>query len=91
MHYVKQFHINGVDTKQVACIELHGAPNAATEGYVGVLGIDLDSPLHEVYKCVAVNGSIYSCQFLVIGKGFGLEFGGNARGLILEICFHWHQ
>ena len=67
MHYVKKFNINGVDTKQVACIELHGRPNAATEGYVGVLGIDIDSPLHEVYKCVAVNGSIYTWELLSSG------------------------
>ncbi len=67
MHYVKQFEINGVATKQVACIELHGKPNAATEGYLGVLGIDLDSPLHEVYKCVAVNGSVYSWELLSSG------------------------
>lgn len=67
MHYVKQFHINGVDTKQVACIELHGKPNAATEGYVGVLGIDMASPLHDVYKCVAVNGSIYTWDLLSSG------------------------
>lgn len=70
MHYVKQFHINGVDTKQVACIELHGKPNAATEGYVGVLGIDMDSPTHEVYKCVAVNGAIYSWELLSSGMSF---------------------
>ena len=67
MHYVKQFNINGVDTKQVACIELHGKPNAATEGHVGVLGIDVTSPLHEVYKCVAVNGSIYTWELLSSG------------------------
>lgn len=67
MHYVKHFDINGVDTKQVACIELHGKPNAATEGSVGVLGIDMDSPLHDVYKCVAVNGSIYSWELLSSG------------------------
>lgn len=67
MHYVKQFHINGVDTKQVACIELHGKPNAATEGAVGVLGIDMDSPLHDVYKCIGVNGSIYSWELLSSG------------------------
>jgi hypothetical protein len=67
MHYVKQFKINGVDTKQVACIELHGRPNAATEGAVGVLGIDMDSPLHDVYKCVAVNGSIYTWELLSSG------------------------
>lgn len=67
MHYVKQFNINGVDTKQVACIELHGKPNAATEGYVGVLGIDMDSPVHDVYKCVAVNGGAYTWELLSSG------------------------
>lgn len=82
MHYVKEFHINGVATKQVACIELHGKPNAATEGAVGVLGVDMDSPLHEVYKCVGVNGSIYSWELLSSGlsimsatiTGGGTEF-----------------
>lgn len=64
MHYVKQFNINGVGTKQVACIELHGKPNAATEGKVGVLGIDMDSPVHDVYKCVAVNGGVYTWELL---------------------------
>lgn len=67
MHFVKQFNINGVDTKQVACIELQGKPNAATEGALGVLGIDMTSPLHEVYKCVAVNGSIYTWELLSSG------------------------
>lgn len=67
MHYVKHFNINNVDTKQVACIELHGKPNAATEGALGVLGIDVDSPLHDVYKCVAVNGSIYTWELLSSG------------------------
>ena len=67
MHYVKQFHINGVDTRQVACIELHGVPNAATEGCIGALGVDVDSPTHEVYKCVAVNGSIYTWELLSSG------------------------
>lgn len=67
MHYVKQFNINGVDTKQVACIELQGKPNAATEGAVGVLGIDVTSPTHEVYKCVGVNGSVYTWELLSAG------------------------
>lgn len=67
MHYVKHFDINGVDTKQVACIELHGKPNATTEGCVGVLGIDVDSPTHDVYKCVAVNGAIYTWELLSSG------------------------
>lgn len=82
MHYVKQFDINGVATKQVACIELHGKPNAATEGCVGVLGIDMDSPTHEVYKCSAVNGSIYTWELLSSGmsimsasiSGGGVDF-----------------
>ncbi len=67
MHYVKQFNINGVATKQVACIELQGAPNAATEGAVGVLGMDMLSPTHEVYRCVAVNGSVYTWELLSAG------------------------
>ena len=67
MHYVKQFSINGVDTRQIACIELQGAPNAATEGVVGVLGIDMNSPTHDVYKCVAVNGSVYTWELLSSG------------------------
>ena len=67
MHYVKHFNINGVDTKQVACIELQGVPNAATEGCVGVLGMDMSSPTHEVYRCVAVNGSVYTWELLSAG------------------------
>lgn len=79
MHYVKHFDIDGVATRQVACIELHGKPNAATEGYVGVLGIDMDSPLHDVYKCVAVNGSIYTWDLLSSGLSImsaGVSGGG---------------
>lgn len=84
MHYVKHFHINGVDTRQVACIELHGKPNAATEGWVGVLGIDMDSPLHDVYKCVAVNGAIYTWELLssgmsVISANISLEGGASVQ------------
>jgi hypothetical protein len=66
MHYVKHFDIDGVATRQAACIELHGKPNAATEGCVGVLGIDVDSPKREVYKCVAVNGNIYTWELLSV-------------------------
>ena len=67
MDYVKHFDINGVATRQVACIELHGKPNAATVGSVGVLGVDVDSPTHEVYKCVAVRGSVYTWELLSSG------------------------
>ena len=67
MHFVKQFNIKGVDTKQVACIELQGAPNAATEGAIGVLGIDVTSPTHDIYKCVEANGAIYTWELLSSG------------------------
>ena len=62
MLYVKEHNFNGIETRQVACIELQGKPNAATEGAAGVLGIDMSSPRHDVYKCVAVNGSIYTWE-----------------------------
>ena len=68
MHYVKHFDILGVDTRQVACIELQGVPTAATEGAVGVLGINMASGSYEVYICTAVNGSIYTWQCLKDGK-----------------------
>ena len=69
MHYVNQFNINGVRTRQTACIELRGKPNAATQGAVGVLGIDISSPTHDIYKCVAVNGSIFTWELLSSGSG----------------------
>ena len=67
MHFVKYFNINGVDTRQVACVEINGKPNSATEGFVGALCMDMSSPLHDVYKCVAVNGSIYTWELLSSG------------------------
>ena len=88
MHYVKQFHINGVDTKQVACIELHGAPNAATEGAVGVLGMDITSPTHEVYKCVAVNGSVYTWELLSAGMSIMSSTITGEGGLTKEFPYN---
>ena len=67
MRYVKHLIINDVDVRQVACIELHGAPNAATVGAFGLLGIDVDSPSHEMYKCVAVNGGVYTWEICMGG------------------------
>ena len=83
MHYVKEFNINGVGTKQVACIELQGKPNAATEGALGVLGIDVTSPTHDVYKCVAVNGSIYTWELLSSGMSIisAIVSGGGAESV----------
>lgn len=67
MRHVKRFEINGIKTRQTACIELKGKPNAATKGQVGSLGIDVTSPLCEVYKCVAVNGNVYTWELLTGG------------------------
>lgn len=83
MHYVKDFDINGVVSRQVACIELHGKPNAATEGALGALGIDVDSPFREVYKCVAVNGSIYTWELLSSGLStLASTISGNGAELV---------
>ena len=68
MKYVKYFNILGIDTAQIPCIELHGVPNAATVGAVGLLGIDVDSEGHELYKCVKVEGSIYTWEQVTRGR-----------------------
>ena len=68
MHYVKHFDILGVDTVQIPCIELHGVPNTATEGAVGLLGMNVDSEGNEVYICTAVNGAVYTWKALKDGK-----------------------
>lgn len=87
MHYVKSFNINGVDTKQVACIELRGKPNAATEGAVGVLGIDVTSPTRDVYKCVAVNGAIYTWELL--SSGMSIISSTNASKGASKVNFEY--
>ena len=60
MDYVEHFDILGVDTKQIPCIKLQGVPNAATEGAVGLLGINMLSADHEMYVCIDVKGSVYT-------------------------------
>ncbi len=67
MAFVKGFDINGINTIQTACIELQAPPNAATEGAVGLLAIDMSSPTKDVYKCVAVNGAVYTWELLSSG------------------------
>ena len=69
MNYVQHYEINGISTKQIACIVLHGEPTAATEGAVGVLGIDVDSPTHDLYKCVGANNGIYEWELHSGGSG----------------------
>ena len=60
MHYVKHFDILGIDTRQITCIELQGKPTTATEGAVGLFGMNMLSADHEVYVCIAVDGAIYT-------------------------------
>lgn len=60
MHYVKYFDILGIDTAQVPCIELQGVPNTATEGAVGLFGMNMLSADHEIYVCIGVSGNIYT-------------------------------
>jgi hypothetical protein len=67
MAFVKGFDINGINTIQTACIELQGRPNAATEGAVGLLAIDMSSHTKDVYKCVRVEGAIYTWELLSSG------------------------
>lgn len=68
MVYVKHFDILGIDTAQIACIELQGVPTAATQGAVGVLGVDMTSGGYEVYICTKVEGAIHTWKCLKDGK-----------------------
>ena len=68
MNYVKYFKILGVNTTQIPCIELQGVPNTATEGAVGLLGINVLSEEHELYKCVEVKGNVYTWMPIKNGK-----------------------
>ena len=68
MVYVKHFDILGIDTAQIPCIELQGAPNAATVGAVGLLGIDVTSDSGDIYVCTAVNGAVYTWKPFKDGK-----------------------
>lgn len=68
LSYVKFFDVLGVETAQIPCIELQGAPTAATEGVVGLLGMDMTSESYELYKCVKVEGSIYTWKPITRGE-----------------------
>ena len=68
LSYVKFFDVLGVETAQIPCIELQGAPTAATEGVVGLLGMDVTSESYELYKCVKVEGSVYTWKSITRGE-----------------------
>lgn len=68
MVYVKHFDILGIETAQIPCVELQGPPTTATEGAVGLLGMDVTSEGREIYVCTAVKGAIYTWKSLKDGK-----------------------
>ena len=65
MNYVESLDILGEKAKQIPCIVLHGHPTTSTEGAVGVLGLDVDSPGHDLYKCVGINNGSYVWEIAV--------------------------
>lgn len=64
MNYVESFNLLGVEAKQIPCEKFHGAPTSSTEGAVGLLGIDVDSENHDLYKCVAIENGNYIWEFV---------------------------
>ena len=80
MKYVKKYRFAGVDSTLTACIELQAPPNAATEGEVGLLAMDVSSPTHDVYKCVAVNGAVYTWELLSTGMSI-LSSSSSGNGV----------
>ena len=88
MVYVKHFDILGIETTQIPCVELQGPPTSATEGAVGLLGMDVTSEDKVVYICTAVNGAIYTWKSLKDGKdGVSVvksEINGNGE-LVLTL------
>lgn len=67
MNFINSLKFLGVEAKQIPTIILHGAPSEYTEGAVGVLGMDVDSEKHDLYKCVAVSNGIYTWE--PVGSG----------------------
>lgn len=64
MNYVESFNLFGTAAAQIPCIKGEGAPTTSTQGAVGCLYLDTASESNDLYKCVAVNGSIYTWKSL---------------------------
>lgn len=67
MNFVDSLKFLGIEAKQIPTIILHGVPSTATEGAVGVLGMDVDSENHDLYKCIAASNGIYTWE--PVGSG----------------------
>ena len=63
MDFVKSFDLLGKEAKQIACIEIDGAPTTSTIGAVGVLG--MDTKTGDLYTCTAVSSGAYTWVKLI--------------------------
>ena len=68
MNYINSIKFLDVEAKQIPCEILHGAPTISTEGAVGMLGMDVDSESHDLYKCVEVNDGEYVWELVDSGS-----------------------
>lgn len=59
MNFVESLNLLGTEAKQISCLILHGEPTSSTEGAVGMIGIDVDSESHDLYKCISANDNTY--------------------------------
>lgn len=78
MNYVESFNLLGVPAQQITCVKLHGTPTTTTEGAVGVIGMDVDSPYHELYKCVSAENNTYTWERMV-------DAGYTFRGFVNDL------
>ena len=69
MNFVDSLNLFGVEAKQIPTMILHGAPSESTEGAVGLLGMDVDSESHDLYKCVAASDGVYTWEIVSGGEG----------------------
>lgn len=64
MNYIDSIKFLGVEAKQIPCMILNGPPTTSIEGAVGMLGMDVDSESHDLYKCVEVDGDVYTWELV---------------------------
>lgn len=68
MNYINSIKFLDVEAKQIPCEILHEAPTTSTEGAVGMLGMNVDSESHDLYKCVEVNDGEYVWELVDSGS-----------------------
>ena len=65
MNFVHFLNLFGTEAQQIPVIILHNAPTTSTEGAVGCLAMNVDSPDYGLYKCVEVNNGVYVWREIV--------------------------